>query len=645
MYTDVSENFKQEIASFSRSFRARMIFEDFTVDDGIYSVKLKGGANLDTLLSIGTTTATTVDIEAVEIPQNIKNRKFRLEIGLILRNSVEYIPFGDFYVRSAVSKDKKTTISAADMMYLADKEYKTFLTYPITADKVVEEISRILGFSYNINGLEDVIVFSYPVSMTIREIIGHIAALCGKNARFNRTGELEFYWYTDSGYFTNEDYISDADIDETDFEVKYLMVDVTDKITVISGNKTAEQGISITNPYATETIINKVFESVGGFKYRPCTFKQILGDIRLDVSDIITIETKTGIFKTIPMAYDLNFDGGVSIDFTASGPEVDKEYLSPQQLQAKKTESTNQSNTLVISEENDEQILVDGTLKEIVSLSFSTKQESLPFIVATIQLEQTTAEVVIVILRLNGSNFATYRINASEGYNLLNFSTVFTKLLGGSQKIEILISGGSAIIQPKGANAIVTGSGLLARSGWDGFIDLYDIIKNAVVIAKRVSAEPINDDVNINLITPITRIINDTIPNAVVLSRRIDSKAVVDNLPYNVASITNTSNNAVRIVLSNPAVLAESEALTGATLTGTIGGVDTPITVTNMALESLESEETFNMSNIIWIETEDLSAFESTIICDLNLNAVNPFTGNQIEINNIEFNRLVYGGT
>lgn len=645
MFTNVSNDFKQEITKYSRSFRARMIFEDFIVDNGIYSVKLKGGANLDTLLSIGTTTATTVDIDAVEIPQNIKNRKFRLEIGLILGDSVEYIPFGDFYVRSAVSKDKKTTISAADMMYLADKEYKTFLTYPITADKVIEEMSRILGFSYNISGLENVIVFTNPVSMTMREVIGHIAALCGKNARFDRVGNLDFYWYTDVGYSTNGDYIGDADVDEADFEVQFLKADVTDRITVISGNRTAEQGISISNPYATDILINKVFESVGGFKYRPCKFKQILGDIRIDVSDIITVTTKNGTFKTIPMSYDLNFDGGVSIDFTATGPEVDKEYQSPQQMQNKKTESTNRNNTLVIYEENKEQITVDTALKEVVSLSFSTEQESLPFVVATIQLEQTTSEVVTVILRLNGSNFTTYRVNASDGYNLFNFSTAFTQLMGGSQKLDVLISGGSAVIQPRGANAIVTGSGLIARSGWDGFIDLNDIIRNAVVIAKSVSAEPINDNVNINLITPIARAINDAIPNAVVSSRRIDSKAVVDNLPYNVARITNTSNNAVKIVLSNPAVLAESEALTGATLTGKIGGVDIPITVTNMALESLESEETVNMSNIIWIETEDLSAFESTIICDLNLNTVNPFTGNQIVINDIEFNRIIYGGT
>lgn len=588
MFLNVSEEFKNKIASFSRSFRARLVFDTFTIDDGIYSVKIKGGSNLDEELTLGTTTSATVDVELEEQSRSLKNQKFALEIGLILDSGeIEYLPFGVYHIRTAVTKDKKTTITAADTMYLAEKAYKTSLNYPVTADYVVNEICNILGVSHDIAGLENIVIFSSPAAMTIREVIGYISALLGKNAYFDRYGNLAFAWYSDSGYSTNGDYISDADIDESDFVVDYVMADVTDRITLVSGDENSEQGIKIQNPYATDEIIQSVYSSVGGFSYRPCSFKQILGDIRIDVFDIIEIQTKSGNFKTIPMEYSLNYDGGISIEFTASAPDTDKEILSPSEIQAQKTANTNRNNTLVVTSTNAKAVNVNAEEKELLTLDFSTQSESIPYINATVQLEDATNGVVMVVVRLNGSTHSVYRINADEGYNLMTFSTAFLQLMGGSHQLDLLISGGSAKVQPNGANVILTGYGLVAQAAWNGFVNLADIIAEAVVYAKNISVQSVATELDISTITPILEAITEAISDVVVLDKNVDIQPMIDNIPHSVASVRNIANNLVEITLQNPIMLENVGEIdpTAFSLQGFIGGVGSEIEVYNAGLE------------------------------------------------------------
>ena len=125
------------------------------------------------------------------------------ESGLVLPDgSTKYVPLGKFYVTEyTTSNDFKTVeFTCADGMYRMTDEYISKLTYPAHIRDVVHEIvaQSVVEFAEP-NEWPEVYVRRKPERLTHREAIGHAAGCCGCNARFNRQGELEFTWYTDSG--------------------------------------------------------------------------------------------------------------------------------------------------------------------------------------------------------------------------------------------------------------------------------------------------------------------------------------------------------------------------------------------------------------------------------------------------------------
>lgn len=125
------------------------------------------------------------------------------ESGLVLPDgTIEWIPLGKFWVTSSTtSNDYETvTLTCADGMYHLTGAYESELTYPSTVKAVVSEIIAKAGVNFvGFSSLPDVIIRRRPEKMTLREAIGYAAGCCGKNARFNREGNLEFYWYNDTG--------------------------------------------------------------------------------------------------------------------------------------------------------------------------------------------------------------------------------------------------------------------------------------------------------------------------------------------------------------------------------------------------------------------------------------------------------------
>ena len=79
------------------------------------------------------------------------------------------------------------------------------------------------------------------------------------------------------------------------------------------------KGISFSNPFMTQDILNKIYGLMGGLVYQPCTLK-ILGDPRLEVGDIVTVVDKDGKEYKVPiMAMDMEYDGGITTTITAYG--------------------------------------------------------------------------------------------------------------------------------------------------------------------------------------------------------------------------------------------------------------------------------------------------------------------------------------
>lgn len=492
MYTNVSEAFVRKITSYSRTFRAKLVFGDKEITDGIYSIKTKGGSCADTDLKVGSTVAATADIELEETSFYFKNKELELYIGLMLdHGSIEYVPYGVYTVRAVSTKDRKTTLTVADRMYRADRVYKTNLTFPSTADKVVEEICGTLNVPYDIEGLglENITIpFTPSAKATMREMLGKLAALAGKNAMFDRTGTLVFKWYEESGFETDYDYIDNPEIDEEDFSIRYLMCEISSTNTETLGDDKATQGMSIVNEFALTSALEKVWEQIGGFSYRPVDVKMILGDIRLDPWDIFVVNMNGKRIKTICMNIDFEYDGGLSCTVSATAPDTDSEYLTPAEIQAQKQAEKEQNNSLLLIEQNEQACEVSSSEKRLLGLQFNTQTDAQPYMTATVQIEETSAGVITVLVKTNGSVYSSYRISAVDGYNLMSFCTAFLDLPTGSNQMELYILGSAdnmGVVQARQATIILTGNGLLSRSEWDGTIHANDEFEPFVIEGDR----------------------------------------------------------------------------------------------------------------------------------------------------------------
>lgn len=153
-------------------------------------------------VAIGTANSSTLKLTLKKaVPIDYNDILVEPESGLVLPDgSIEWVPLGKFWVTDfSTSNDYETvSLTCADGMYHLTGEYISKLTYPTDISNVMNEISAQTGVLF-ISTLPRLEIRRKPEGMTYREVVGYLAGCCGKNARFNRMGQLEFFWYEDSG--------------------------------------------------------------------------------------------------------------------------------------------------------------------------------------------------------------------------------------------------------------------------------------------------------------------------------------------------------------------------------------------------------------------------------------------------------------
>lgn len=102
-------------------------------------------------------------------------------------------------------------------------------------------------------------------------------------------------------------------------------------ISITAGSGT--RSISLSNPFMTQTVLNKILASFKNFSYMPGTLK-MLGDPRLDPWDILTVADLSGNTYKVPiMKLEWEYDGGLTYSVEAVGlseEETNADYKGPQ---------------------------------------------------------------------------------------------------------------------------------------------------------------------------------------------------------------------------------------------------------------------------------------------------------------------------
>ena len=331
MYTQVSEQFKQNIRSPSRKFEARIKINNKWIKAGFKKINFEASSTSEENIQLGAAVSTKIEVTIENIDQLFENTEIPVEIGLLLPSGTfEYIPVGIFTAEHPEQEDSNIKFTAYDRMIKTTKVFISSLTYPAPAADVLEEACGICGIPCDTQGLEGITVKTKPEGYTCREVIGYVASLYGGFACVDREGVLRIKWYEDSGYSVDASRMFSFTKNESDYHVDYLTCNVGNSTSITSGSGTL--GITFSNPFMEQEQLDKIYSAAKGFKYRAAAVS-FLGDPRLDAWDIITVYDLTETSYKVPvMNLNQEYDGGLTTTVTAYGKteaETEIDYKGP----------------------------------------------------------------------------------------------------------------------------------------------------------------------------------------------------------------------------------------------------------------------------------------------------------------------------
>lgn len=280
--------------------------------------------NPNNSISIGNACSSSVTFSIYMPAISLENKEITIFEGVKVGTEINYIKLGIFTVTKEESNGEYTKYTAYDKMHKAEKGYFSELTYPSTDKAILEEICTKLGIQLATSITNTHTITDKPQGYTMREMIGYMATLQGCNAAINSDGNLELRWYKDSGYVLDGHQYYQQGVTFTtskDFTIRKLTCNNTksgDKETSTITSGSGATGLSFANPFMTQAVLDEVYKKIGGFQFRPLTVK-FVGDWRLEVGDIITVN-KGGVDYKVPiMQITHECDGGLMDTVTSIG--------------------------------------------------------------------------------------------------------------------------------------------------------------------------------------------------------------------------------------------------------------------------------------------------------------------------------------
>lgn len=292
--------------------------------DTLNNFKFQNMINPNNEITIGNTCSSSVTFSIYMPTISLENKEITIFEGVKVGAEIKYIKLGIFTVTKQTSDGEYTSYEAYDRMYKADMPYFSDMAFPNTDKAILNEICGKLGISLATNIATTHTINDKPQGYTYREIIGYMAMLQGCNAVINADGNLELRWYKDSGYVLDGHKYYQQGVTFTtskDFIIQKLTCNNTksgDKETSTITSGSGATGLSFVNPFMTQAILDEVYKKIGGFTFRPLTVK-FVGDYRLEVGDIITVN-KGGVDYKVPiMQITHECDGGLMDTVTSIG--------------------------------------------------------------------------------------------------------------------------------------------------------------------------------------------------------------------------------------------------------------------------------------------------------------------------------------
>ena len=318
----------------SRTFKCLLTYGETSITT-VRSIKFTGGSEGEDDFSLGSTMSQYIEVTIPGKGLVVEGTEMLLQIGMDVNGKTEYIPMGYFTAGKSQKTDDQITFTAYDRMMNTERTFSMNGTTTNTV-AVLKKIAEITGVPIVTTGLT-AISMKVPKGYSCRELLSYVAQLYGAFAVCNRIGQIELHTYVDSAYKIGAGrYWGNFEHNDYAFNVTRMVCATGENKNGTSISITAGSGtrsISLSNPFMTQAVLNKILASFKNFSYMPGTLK-MLGDPRLDPWDILTVTDLFGNTYKVPiMKLDWEYDGGLTYSVEAVGlseEETNADYKGPQ---------------------------------------------------------------------------------------------------------------------------------------------------------------------------------------------------------------------------------------------------------------------------------------------------------------------------
>lgn len=239
-------------------------------------------------------------------------------LSMGIGDPVEWVQIGSFKIdeESVRSRQGYTSFNAFDKLYKNTLNiYHSALVFPATLQAICNEVCSQIGITSTTLPVNPTINENMFDGYTLRDVLGYIAAYCGRNAYLSPSGVLDLRWYSSTSYTADGTRANVPYIGENNCTINRLICQTADGV-LTSGSG---EGMYFMCPFMTQARLDTLQAAFSGFTYRKADVDIPFGNFLIQAGDIITVTT-TGMSLTVPvMSNSWSFDGGLHSNLSSYG--------------------------------------------------------------------------------------------------------------------------------------------------------------------------------------------------------------------------------------------------------------------------------------------------------------------------------------
>ena len=365
---NTTANYKLEINKPSREFECKI-----TIGNNIYNNDELVNLTLEHTqpqegFSIGDTISQSLDLTLLNRGDIIySTSQIKVEIGLKIGSTIEYILMGIFNIDDIEKTDYTTKFTAYDNMIKFETPYFSSLGDKPTLKQVVNELSKITGIEF-IGSLPNYTV-SKLEGFTCREVLSYVASICGGNAVITRDGKFTIKSLSEIKKSIDGNNYFDYKREEVKYKTGKISCQIDENNILYKGSTgTDSMELGFENPWVTETILNDVYNKLNGLSYLGYSMKW-QGDLSLEPYDIVTVTDIKNVIRKIPiLSQKISYTGGLTSEIGAKGESKNKNNFSSS------GSTTNKVNRAIMEQAIIKEALIEkANIKDVEAVSIRTQ--------------------------------------------------------------------------------------------------------------------------------------------------------------------------------------------------------------------------------------------------------------------------------